>query len=86
MVAMFEVTELRISQIGISPDTQCLLKNVMAFELFYYPTDTKLCHYAQLMDRLIDTTEDVDFLVEKEIIINRLGDAESIVKMFNGIC
>ncbi|KAK0608935.1 hypothetical protein LWI29_038389 [Acer saccharum] len=58
----------------------------MAFELFYYPIDTKLCHYADLMNRLIDTTEDVDLLVEKGIIVNHLGDAQSVVKMFNGIC
>ncbi|KAK0608757.1 hypothetical protein LWI29_035456 [Acer saccharum] len=81
-----EVTELRIPQIGISPDTKCVLKNVMAFDLFYYPTDTKLCHYAHLMDHLIDITEDVDLLVDKDIIINHLGDVESVVKMFNGIC
>ncbi|KAK0607701.1 hypothetical protein LWI29_018855 [Acer saccharum] len=81
-----EITELRIPQISISPYTECVFKNIMAFELFYYPTDTKLCHYADMMDRLIDTTEDVDLLVEKEIIINRLSDAELVVKMFNGIC
>ncbi|KAK0608028.1 hypothetical protein LWI29_024362 [Acer saccharum] len=81
-----EVTELRIPQISISPYTECVFKNIMAFELFYYPTDTKLCHYANMMDRLINTIEDVDLLVEKGIIINRLSDAELVVKMFNGIC
>ncbi|KAK0606748.1 hypothetical protein LWI29_003742 [Acer saccharum] len=65
-----EVTELQIPCISLSP----------------YPTDTKMCHFARLMDRLIDTTEDVELLVEKDIIINNLGDAESVAKIFNGIC
>ncbi|KAI9182070.1 hypothetical protein LWI28_021761 [Acer negundo] len=58
----------------------------MALEVFHYPTETHVCNYANLMDYLIDTEKDVDLLVEKGIIVNCLGDNESIAKMFNTIC
>ncbi|KAK0580931.1 hypothetical protein LWI29_007824 [Acer saccharum] len=38
------------------------------------------------MDHLIDTTKDVDLLIEKGIIVNCVGDIEAITKMFNSLC
>ncbi|KAK0580967.1 hypothetical protein LWI29_008242 [Acer saccharum] len=79
----FGVNELQIPRIIISDKTEKNFRNLMALEIFHYPTKTYICHYADLMDHLIDTDKDVDLLVEKGIIINQVGDIEARVKMFN---
>ena len=38
------------------------------------------------MGYLINTIKDVDLLVKKRIIVNHVGDTESIANMFNRIC
>ncbi|XP_044466921.1 UPF0481 protein At3g47200-like [Mangifera indica] len=75
--------ELQLPQLEIADGVECLLRNVMALEQYHYPNDTHICNYIQLMDRLIDTTKDVDLLVESEIISNSIGDNSSIAKIFN---
>ncbi|TXG62555.1 hypothetical protein EZV62_009549 [Acer yangbiense] len=82
----FEVNELQIPRIVIDHSTECLFRNLMALEMFHYPTQTHVCNYAVLMDYLIDTSKDVEFLVEKEIIVNCMGENEAIAKMFNRLC
>ncbi|TXG62538.1 hypothetical protein EZV62_009532 [Acer yangbiense] len=82
----FDETELEIPFIEIYDDTECLFRNLMALEVFHYPTQTYVCNYADLMGYLIDTAKDVDLLVEKKIIGNFVGDSEAIAKMFNTIC
>ncbi|KAL5798925.1 hypothetical protein ACOSQ2_003745 [Xanthoceras sorbifolium] len=58
----------------------------MALEVFHHPYQTYICSYAILMDYLIDTSKDVELLVEKGIIVNCMGDNEAIAKMFNRLC
>ncbi|KAK2650759.1 hypothetical protein Ddye_018248 [Dipteronia dyeriana] len=82
----FEVNEVQIPRIEIYDETECLLRNLMVLEVFHYPTQTYVCNYADLMDYLINTAEDVDLLAEKEIIGNCVGDNEAIAKMFNTLC
>ncbi|KAL5794970.1 hypothetical protein ACOSP7_003564 [Xanthoceras sorbifolium] len=81
-----EVDAVRIPRIKISDDTEIFLRNLMALEVFHYPDQTYICNYVDLMDYLIDTVKDVDLLVEKEIIVNCMGDNEAIAKMFNKLC
>ncbi|KAK2650754.1 hypothetical protein Ddye_018243 [Dipteronia dyeriana] len=79
----FEVNELQIPRIKIYDETEGLFRNMMALEQFHYPTKTHMCNYVDLLDNLIDTVKDVDLLVEKEIIVNCVGDNKVIAKMFN---
>ncbi|KAL5862308.1 hypothetical protein ACOSQ3_003595 [Xanthoceras sorbifolium] len=79
-------TEVYIPCIQIYDDTETLFRNLMALELFHYPTQTYVCHYADLMDYLIDTAKDVELLAENGIIANCLGENEAIAKMFNRLC
>ncbi|KAK2650719.1 hypothetical protein Ddye_018208 [Dipteronia dyeriana] len=82
----FEVNELQIPRIQIYDDTESMFRNLMALEMFHYPTQTHICNYVFLLDYLIDTSKDVDLLVEKEIIVNYMGDNEAIAKLFNTLC
>jgi hypothetical protein len=38
------------------------------------------------LDFLIDTSQDVDKLVDKGIMINTLGDSNAVAKMINNLC
>lgn len=78
--------ELQIPHIGIYDETECLIRNVMALEQCHYPQETLVCSYISLMDRLINTEEDVNLLVEAKIISNGVGDTAKIAKMFNQLC
>ncbi|KAL5862306.1 hypothetical protein ACOSQ3_003593 [Xanthoceras sorbifolium] len=82
----FEVNEVQIPRIEIYDETECLLRNLMALEVFHYPTQTDVCNYVDLIGYLINTSKDVDLLAEKEIIVNCVGDSEVISKMFNTLC
>ncbi|TXG67979.1 hypothetical protein EZV62_009254 [Acer yangbiense] len=82
----FEVNELQIPCIQIHDGIECLFRNLMALEMFHYPTQTHICNYVDLMDYLIDTAKDVELLIEKEIIVNCVGENEAIAKMFNRLC
>ncbi|KAL5794967.1 hypothetical protein ACOSP7_003561 [Xanthoceras sorbifolium] len=81
-----EVDAVRIPRIEIYDDTEIFFRNLMALEVFHYPYQTYICNYVDLMDYLIDTVKDVDLLVEKEIIVNCVGNNEVIAKMFNKLC
>ncbi|KAK2650761.1 hypothetical protein Ddye_018250 [Dipteronia dyeriana] len=82
----FDETEVEIPFIEIYDDTECLFRNLMALEVFHYPSQTYICNYVDLMDYLIDSGKDVDFLADKGIIGNCVGDNEAIAKMFNTLC
>ncbi|KAL9437271.1 hypothetical protein AB3S75_023178 [Citrus x aurantiifolia] len=78
--------ELQIPKIEVYDETELLFRNVMALEQCHYPFETHVCHFIDLMDLLVNTKEDVDFLVEKKIISNNVGDSATITRMFNRLC
>ncbi|PON70885.1 hypothetical protein TorRG33x02_255730 [Trema orientale] len=66
--------------------TESLMRNVIAFEQCNPRLNAVICNYVALMNELIDTEEDVDFLVKKNIIKNLLGnnrEAADLVKKLN---
>ncbi|KAB1224361.1 hypothetical protein CJ030_MR2G007766 [Morella rubra] len=78
---------LEISQLQIDKGTECFLRNLIAYEQYkgrqngMYVTD-----YVALMDALINSPMDVELLRQGGIIVNRLGDDDSICTMFNRLC
>lgn len=58
----------------------------MALEQFVYPDKAYICNYFLLMDKLVDTVEDVDLLVGKKVIVNMLGSNEAVAKIINSLC
>ncbi|XP_062105257.1 UPF0481 protein At3g47200-like [Humulus lupulus] len=78
--------KLKLPELKLENDTECLLRNVMALEQCLYPKEDYICGYVALMDQLINTSEDVDFLVERKIITNMLGSNKEAARLFNGLC
>ncbi|KAK7316624.1 hypothetical protein RJT34_00228 [Clitoria ternatea] len=66
--------------------TEILIRNVIAFEQCHYPFQTYITDYIILLDFLIDTSQDVDTLVNKGIMINTLGDSKAVANMVNNLC
>ncbi|KAH9674632.1 hypothetical protein KPL70_018551 [Citrus sinensis] len=81
-----KVAKLQIPQIDVDDCTEILMRNVMALEQCHYPSEAVVCNYVDLMDKLIDTDEDVNLLAEAGIISNYLGDGTRMADMFNGLC
>ncbi|XP_044463297.1 uncharacterized protein LOC123194206 [Mangifera indica] len=53
----------------------------MALEMCHYPLKTTICDYVSLMDHLMETSKDVDLMVQKGILVNGLGDSNEIVTL-----
>nr|POE66899.1 putative upf0481 protein [Quercus suber] len=65
--------------------TEDLFRNIMALEQCHYPFQAYLCNYMVLLDHLINTSEDVELLVDKGIIVNALGSYQEVANMVNKI-
>ncbi|PON70891.1 hypothetical protein TorRG33x02_255790 [Trema orientale] len=77
---------LKLPELKLENDTECLLRNVMALEQCLYPEEDYVCGYVALMDQLINTREDVEFLVDKKILTNLLGSNKEAAKLINSLC
>ncbi|XP_021279692.1 uncharacterized protein LOC110413249 [Herrania umbratica] len=81
----FEKGVLKLPVIDVAFETETRFRNLMAFEQCHYPHKAHFCSYIQLLDSLIDTCEDVDLLVRKRIIVNRLGSGAAVADMINNL-
>ncbi|CAL9028339.1 unnamed protein product [Prunus brigantina] len=75
---------LKIPVLGIDERTGPLFRNLIAFEQCHSRPRHKITSYAVLMDNLIDSKEDVDFLCDKGILANWLNP-EDAAQFFNKI-
>ncbi|XP_015887607.4 uncharacterized protein LOC107422646 [Ziziphus jujuba] len=78
--------ELKIPQLKVDNNTDCIFRNIMALEQFVYPDKPRICNYIFLLDQLIDTVEDVVFLIDKGIIENWLGSNRDVAALVNKLC
>ncbi|XVE52809.1 hypothetical protein DITRI_Ditri02bG0154000 [Diplodiscus trichospermus] len=78
--------KLKIPPLKVDESTESFFRNLMAWEQRYYSHDTYICDYIFLMEYLIKSTEDVDLLIRRRIIINQLGSNSTVVTLFNNIC
>ena len=81
---MQPVLELKSFIIGDA--TECFVRNLMALEQCHYPQEAYVCNYIVLLDHLINTAADVDLLVEKNVIVNWLGNNKAVATLINGLC
>ncbi|XP_027334834.1 UPF0481 protein At3g47200-like [Abrus precatorius] len=79
--ARFQIPQLEVLQ-----TTECVLRNLIAFEQCHYSDQPFMCNYVSLIDSLINTKEDVELLVDKEIIVHELGCHKELATMINGLC
>ncbi|ONI05924.1 hypothetical protein PRUPE_5G029100 [Prunus persica] len=71
-----------IPPLGINERTEPLFRNLIAFEQCHHSRLHKITSYAVLMDNLIDSREDVDFLCDKGILANWLNPDDA-AQFFN---
>ncbi|KAK8684869.1 hypothetical protein V6N13_040884 [Hibiscus sabdariffa] len=81
--SMFDITftkdtkVLKIPTLRVDDNTECLLRNFMAYEQFTQKEEpTYVSDYVVFMDNLVNTKKDVQLLCNSGIIDNWLGDDE----------
>nr|POE76814.1 upf0481 protein [Quercus suber] len=77
---------LELKSFIIRDATEPVVRNLMALEQCHYPREAYVCNYIVLLDHLINTREDVDLLVEKNIIVNWLGNNKAVAILINHLC
>ncbi|KAL7164275.1 hypothetical protein ACSBR2_040229 [Camellia fascicularis] len=75
---------LEIPHTRIIDATERLLRNIIAYEQCHCD-DKYFADYAMLMDYLINTSKDVELLVQAKIIENWLSDNNDVSNLFNGL-
>ncbi|XP_061370440.1 UPF0481 protein At3g47200-like [Gastrolobium bilobum] len=81
----FSGHHLEIPKLYLGDDTEILFRNMMALEQFHYLHESYFTDYVVVLDYLINTSKDVDVLVQNEIIKNMLGNNEAVAELFNGL-
>ncbi|KAI9071541.1 hypothetical protein K1719_046493 [Acacia pycnantha] len=76
---------LEIPQLRVEDWTETLLRNLVALEQCHYPSNSYIIDYVAVMDFLINTSKDVDVLIQNGVIINWLGDTDSVANLFNSL-
>ncbi|XP_074307571.1 UPF0481 protein At3g47200-like [Silene latifolia] len=77
---------LEMPQLCVREWTESLFRNLMAFEHCRPGNHQYIASYIFLMDRLIDSKQDVELLENERIIINELGGGEYIINFFKNMC
>jgi len=72
-------------QLKVDHTTECILRNLIAYEQCHYPDEPYICNYVSLIDSLIQTKDDVEWLVEKEIVVHELGSDEELTTLVNSL-
>ncbi|KEH17802.1 hypothetical protein MtrunA17_Chr8g0334911 [Medicago truncatula] len=68
-------------QLKVNHSTESILRNLIAFEQCHYPDKPYICNYVSLLDSLIDTKDDAELLVEKDMIVHELGSHEELTSL-----
>ncbi|KAK4270554.1 hypothetical protein QN277_023577 [Acacia crassicarpa] len=77
---------LQVPELKVDDTTECVLRNLIAFEQCHYPNQPYICSYVSFIDSLIHTKDDVELLVEKEVIRHELGSHKEVATLVNGLC
>ncbi|XP_042753763.1 UPF0481 protein At3g47200 isoform X2 [Lactuca sativa] len=82
----FRETCFRIPVLCINDSTPSFLRNLIAYEQCYPLSRHYVTSFAFLMDKLIDTKDDVSLLVRSKVLQHNLGAVEDVTNLFNNIC
>ncbi|KAL8258889.1 hypothetical protein R6Q59_026842 [Mikania micrantha] len=81
---MFQPT-LTMPVLSVHDSTELLFRNHIAYEQSF-PTQCYVSSYASVMDKLVNTQDDVAKLVESKVLINIMGSNKEAANMINKIC
>ncbi|OMP06679.1 hypothetical protein COLO4_07979 [Corchorus olitorius] len=79
----FHKGELKIPLLRVDESTILFFDSLIIWEQKYYPDQTHFRDYIFLMQCLLKSTEDVDLLIRRNIIINHLGENKAVIQLFN---
>ncbi|RYR74794.1 hypothetical protein Ahy_A02g009512 [Arachis hypogaea] len=82
----FFKARIQFPELRIDHRTECVLRNLIAFEQCHYPEEPYICNYVSLVDSLIHTKDDAELLVEKEAIVHELGSDNEVATLVNSLC
>ncbi|CAI9298624.1 unnamed protein product [Lactuca saligna] len=79
-------TYFKIPVLYIKDSTSSFLRNLIAYEQCYPLSRHYVTSFAFLMDKLIDSKDDVSLLVRSQVLHHNLGAIEDVTNLFNNIC
>ncbi|KAK6912629.1 Protein of unknown function DUF247, plant, partial [Dillenia turbinata] len=83
----FVNNKLKIPQLEIHDGSESLIRNLVAFEQCHHPPgEYYLSNYISFIRCLAKTPKDVDLLVQNGIIVNWLGDNETVSNLLHSVC
>ncbi|KAM7489561.1 hypothetical protein LguiB_027045 [Lonicera macranthoides] len=71
--------------ISLDLNSEVVLRNLVAYEACYASGPLVFSRYTELMNGIIDTSEDAELLREKGIISNHLKSDEEVANLWNGM-
>ena len=83
----FDVTKVifYLPTISLDVNSETVMRNLVAYEASKASGPLVFTRYAELMNGIIDTEEDVKLLRERGIILNRLKSDEEVANLWNGM-
>ncbi|MED6207584.1 hypothetical protein PIB30_036989 [Stylosanthes scabra] len=84
--AKYFKARIQFPELRVDHRTECVLRNLIAFEQCHYPEEPYICNYVSLVDSLIHTKDDAELLVEKEAIVHELGSDKEVATLVNSLC
>ncbi|XP_068484062.1 UPF0481 protein At3g47200-like [Phaseolus vulgaris] len=76
---------LQMPQLKVEDRTEVLFRNMVALEQCHYPHESFITDYVVILDFLINTSRDVETLVQQKVLVNWTGDTETVVNLFNSL-
>ncbi|MED6164078.1 hypothetical protein PIB30_086275 [Stylosanthes scabra] len=76
---------LQVPEIEVDDGTETWFRNMVALEQCHYLEESYITDYVIFIGHLVNEGKDVDVLVKNKIIVNRLGDNETVAELFRGL-
>ena len=80
-----KMATLYLPTVSLDVNTEVILRNLVAYEASNASGPLIIARYTELMNGIIDTKEDAQFLRERGIILNRLKSDEEVADLWNGM-
>ncbi|MED6215768.1 hypothetical protein PIB30_001389 [Stylosanthes scabra] len=82
----FELNKAGVKlKIEVDDGTETWFRNMVALEQCHYLKESYITNYVIFIGHLVNEGKDVDVLVKNKIIVNRLGDNETVAELFRGL-
>lgn len=76
---------LYLPTINLDVNTEVILRNLVAYEVCNASGPLVFTRYTELMNGIIDTTEDVALLRERGVVLNRLKSDDEVTNLWNSM-